>query len=84
MHSDRPAALLLSLLGVVINFAVAVQLLSLWRSLRWEADSEWEGAADGWGFDGTKIVWGLLTTYFATAAVACMIGFVGVIKVCLC
>jgi hypothetical protein len=78
---DRTASLCISLLGALINFAFAVQLLSAWRSLKWEPESEWEGSEISWRGDGLKLVWGLLSGYFAVAATVCFIGFVGIIKV---
>lgn len=78
---NRTASLCISLIGAVINFAFAVQLLSAWRSLKWEPESEWEGSENSWRGDGVKLVWGLLSAYFAAAATVCVIGFVGIIKV---
>jgi len=80
IHFARTASLCISLLGALINFAFAVQLLSAWRSLRWEPESEWEGSENSWRGDGVKLVWGLLSAYFATAATVCFIGCVGIIK----
>lgn len=79
MH--RSVSLAISLLGALVNFAFAVQLLSAWRSLRWEPESEWEGSESSWRGDGVKLVWGLLSGYFAVAATICVVGFVGIVKV---
>jgi hypothetical protein len=84
LYSNRTASLCISLVGALVNFAFAVQLLSAWRSLRWEPESEWEGSENSWRGDGVKLVWGLLSTYFAVAATVCLIGFVGIVKVRLC
>lgn len=77
----RSVSLAISLLGALVNFAFAVQLLSAWRSLRWEPESEWEGSENSWRGDGVKLVWGLLSGYFAVAATICVVGFVGIVKV---
>jgi hypothetical protein len=78
---SRTASLIISLLGAIFNFTFAIQVLALWRNLKWEPESEWEGAADRWRVDGVKIVWGLLSAYFAAAATASLVGFYGFIKV---
>jgi len=80
LHFARTASLSVSLVGALVNFAFAVQLLSAWRSLRWEPESEWEGSENSWRGDGVKLVWGLLSAYFAVAATVCLIGFVGIVK----
>ena len=74
-------ALILAALGAAINFVLAAQLLSFSRALKWEPDSEWEGATDGWRIDSVRLVWALLSAYFAISFVACCVGVVGVIKV---
>jgi len=80
IHFARTASLAISVLGALINFAIAVQLLSAWRSLKWEPESEWEGSENSWRADGVKLVWGLLSGYFAAAATVCFIGFIGIVK----
>jgi hypothetical protein len=80
LYSNRTASLAISLLGALVNFAFAVQLLSAWRSLKWEPESEWEGSENSWRGDGVKVVWGLLSAYFAAAATVCIVGFVGIVK----
>lgn len=77
----RVGALVLSVLGAVVNSALAIQLVSFWRVLKWESESEWEGTAGGWQVNSVKLVWGLLSAYFTTASVVCVVGAVGVIKV---
>ncbi|KZT12592.1 uncharacterized protein LAESUDRAFT_718868 [Laetiporus sulphureus 93-53] len=79
-HLDRSVSVAASFAGAVFNLVVAVRLLALWRSLGWESESEWEASGDVWRIDGVKIVWGLLSTYFAAAALACFVGFVGLTK----
>jgi hypothetical protein len=80
ISAARTASLIISLLGAIFNFTFAVQVLALWRNIKWEPESEWEGAADSWRVDGVKLVWGLLSAYFAAAATACLVGFYGIIK----
>lgn len=84
MHylKHRAASLALSIVSALTNLVVAAHVLSLWRVLRWESESEWEGSADGWRVDSIKLVWLLLAAYFSTATVICLIGAFGVIKVC--
>lgn len=74
------ATLALALCGTFLNLIAALQLLSLWKSLRWETESEWEGS-EKYRLDGVRIVWCLLSAYFSVAAMACMIGLIGVVKV---
>jgi len=80
IHFARTASLCASVLGALFNFAIAVQLLSAWRSLKWEPESEWEGSANSWRGGGVQLVWGLLSGYFAAAATVCLVGFIGIIK----
>lgn len=80
IYAARTASLVISLLGAIFNFTFAVQVLALWRNIRWEPESEWEGAADRWRVDGVKLVWALLSAYFAAAATACLVGFYGFVK----
>jgi hypothetical protein len=78
----RSASLCITLLGTLTNTAVAVQLLSAWQQLKWgEVESEWAG--DSWlqAVDGIKVMWALLSLYFASAATVCAIGLVGIIRV---
>ena len=77
----RSASLALSLVSACVNGIVAAHVLSLWRVLKWESESEWEGSAEGWRGDSIKLVWLLLAAYFTTATVICLIGAFGVIKV---
>lgn len=77
----RYLSLSASLCGAVFNFLILAQLLTLWRSLRWETESEWEGSANAWRVDPVKLVWVLLSVYFAAAAAASTAGFVGIARV---
>jgi len=79
-HVSRYVSLCASFVGALFNFVLAVRLLALWRSLRWETESEWEGSANAWRVDPVKLVWGLLSGYFAAAATASAIGFVGIAR----
>ncbi|KXN89490.1 hypothetical protein AN958_05652 [Leucoagaricus sp. SymC.cos] len=77
----RFASLCITLFGTVTNTAIAVQVLSAWQQLKWgEVESEWAG--DNWlqVVDGIKVMWALLSLYFASAASVCAIGLVGSIK----
>ena len=84
MSLSRSLSLAGSFIGAVCNLAFALKLLALSRSLIWEgeSESEWEGSFDLWAAaDSVRIVWALLFAYFATAAAACFVGFVGIAKV---
>jgi hypothetical protein len=84
MHDyNRSASLVITLFGAVSNFALTIQVLTLWRSLKWEAESEWEASGDNWKVDGVKIIWGLLSAYFACASAVCAVGLAGIVKVSL-
>jgi len=79
----RAVTIVLSALGAIGNAVIAGNLISLWRSLRWEvAESEWESsyANATFGIDSIKLVWGLLSIYFSVSAVACGVGCVGAVK----
>ena len=78
---SRTVSLIISVLGALANIILAVQLVSLWRSFKWDTESEWEGTADHWTTDGIKLVVSLSVAYFAIAAVASIVGFIGIIKV---
>jgi len=77
---NRSASFVITLFATIINSAVAIQVLSSWRSLKWERESEWDSAGDTWRFDSVKIIWGLLSIYFAVAATVSSVGFIGVVK----
>ncbi|KAF8239000.1 hypothetical protein L208DRAFT_173834 [Tricholoma matsutake] len=80
MAPSRSAALGITLFGAVSNFAFTIQVLALWRSLKWEPESEWEASGDDWKVDGVKVIWGLVSGYFACAATVCIIGILGILK----
>ena len=74
--------LVTSFLGAVLNSVFAIQLVALWRSLKKDSESEWEGSLDPWTVNTLSLLGGLSAAYFVTAAVACAIGFAGIVKVC--
>jgi len=76
----RSAPVAITVFGAIINAALAIQVLAAWRSLRWEPESEWEAPSDVWRVDGVKIIWGLLSAYFATSASICVVGLFGIIR----
>ena len=79
MHSAfRTISLVASFGCAALNIALAVRVLASWRSLKWDLDSE----SDALRVDAVKLVWGLLALYFASAATASVIGFIGIAKVC--
>lgn len=77
----RMFVLAASLSGAVINSAFAFRFLSVWRSARWEHESEWEGIDTVWKVDPVKLIMGMLSVYFTIAAVLSYIGFFGIAKV---
>ncbi|KAJ4479107.1 hypothetical protein J3R30DRAFT_3289025 [Lentinula aciculospora] len=79
-YPSRSASFIITFLAATSNFAVALQVLAAWRSLKWEQASEWETSGDQWKFDGLQIVWGLLLAYFSAASVVSAVGFAGVVK----
>lgn len=80
-NNRRTASLVIALLGTLFNFAIVVQVVSTWRSMKWELDTEWEGVVDIWKIDGLKIVLGMLAAYFSAAATASFFGLLGTVKV---
>lgn len=81
MYKSRSASLAVTVFGAVTNLAIAIQVITAWRSLKWEPESEWEASGESWRVDGVKFIWGLLSAYFASAAAVCVVGFVGIIRV---
>ncbi|KAK0461658.1 uncharacterized protein EV420DRAFT_1639952 [Desarmillaria tabescens] len=77
---SRSASFVITLFGIITNSALAIQVLAASRSIKWEPEFEWETSNDTWRVDGVKVVWGLLLSYFVSAATVCAIGFVGVVK----
>jgi hypothetical protein len=80
--SCRSASLLSTLFGTLTNAGIAIQVLSAWQQLKWgDVESEWAG--EGWPqvVDGIKVMWALLSIYFASAASVCAVGLVGIIRV---
>ena len=78
---NRTVVLVTSFIGALFNTLFAIQLFALWRSLRWDSESEWEGSLDPWTVKSLSILGGLSAAYFVTAAVASSIGFAGIFKV---
>jgi hypothetical protein len=78
---NRTMVLAASTIGALFNSILAIQLFALWRSLRRDSESEWEGSLDPWTVNTISLLGGLSAAYFVTAAVACAIGFAGIVKV---
>jgi hypothetical protein len=56
----------------------------MWYNFRWswEAESEWEGS-DAWRIDAARALGAIVCAYFVVGGIACLVGLVGVCKVCL-
>ncbi len=78
---NRTMVLVTSFVGAIFNTLLAIQLFALWRSLRRDSESEWEGSLDPWTVNTLSLLGGLSAAYFVTAAVASAIGFAGIVKV---
>ncbi|KAI0959600.1 hypothetical protein AcW1_004383 [Taiwanofungus camphoratus] len=76
----RSVSLAAALTSALFNSIVAVRLLASWRVLGWESESEWEASSDVWRVDSLKLIWGLVSAYFASAALASLAGAVGLAK----
>ncbi|KAG6830509.1 hypothetical protein H0H92_000350 [Tricholoma furcatifolium] len=81
LRYDRFASIAVTVFGAVLNSAVAVQVITAWRSpLKWEPESEWEASGDRWQVNGIKVIWALACAHFSLAAAVCMVGFVGILR----
>jgi hypothetical protein len=80
---NRTVVLVASFIGVLANLILAIQVLALWRSLKRDSESEWEGSLDPWTVNSLSLLGGVSAAYFLTAAVASTIGFTGIVKVSL-
>ncbi|KAI0005056.1 hypothetical protein BJV74DRAFT_762769 [Russula compacta] len=77
---NRTMVIVTSSIGALLNSVLAVQLFALWRSLKRDSESEWEGSLDPWTVNSLGLLGGLSAAYFVTAAVASAIGFAGIVK----
>lgn len=77
----KSASFLITLVGVVTNTALAIQVLAASRSIKWEPEFEWDSSNDTYKVDSIKVVWGLLLSYCVSAAAVGAVGLVGVVKV---
>lgn len=80
---NRTLVLVASFMGALTNLILAIQVLALWRSLKLDSESEWEGSLDPWTVNSLSLLGGISAAYFLTAAVASAIGFTGIVKVSL-
>lgn len=78
----RALATIVSGAGVLLNSSIAVHLITLWHSLKWDSvESEWESTSTFGGIDSVKLAWSLLSLYFSLSVVLSIIGFLGSVKV---
>lgn len=82
LFRSRITVLVLAVCSTAANAFIATRLLSYWRVLKWEADTEWEIPTEGWRMDSVKVVWLALVVYFAAGAAASGVGALGVMNVC--
>ncbi|KAF6761933.1 hypothetical protein DFP72DRAFT_877499 [Ephemerocybe angulata] len=77
----RTASLAITTVGLVINTIITLYVFSGWSSsYKWEPESEWESKTGYWRVDGVKLLWGLLSAYFSSAAIVCGVGLFGILK----
>lgn len=78
----RSISLCAALLSALFNLACALRILLFWRALRWDFSGVDTDTFPG-SVDALHLLWGLLTLYFASAATASIIGFIGIVRVCI-
>ncbi|KAG6330351.1 hypothetical protein ID866_8738 [Astraeus odoratus] len=76
----RSTLVVVSFLGATLNFALSTHLFGAWRSLAWEPSSEWEGPGFSLDRNGTRLICGLFSAYFAAASAICVFGLAGIVK----
>lgn len=76
----RSASFVITFFSTVFNCVLALQILSLWHSLKWETEAEYESSGDRWRFNGVRMIWITCSTYFMVSAAVSCIGFAGVVK----
>jgi len=75
----RSASLAITSIGLLTNAVITFYVLAGWNSYKLEPDSEWESTYRS--VNGVKLLWALLTMYFASAALVCALGLYGILKV---
>ncbi|GJE84057.1 hypothetical protein PsYK624_001320 [Phanerochaete sordida] len=76
----RSISLCASLASALFNSFCALRILLSWRSLRWDFSGVDDTDSFPVNVDALHLLWGLLTLYFAAAATASTIGFVGIAR----
>ncbi|EKM59116.1 uncharacterized protein PHACADRAFT_249349 [Phanerochaete carnosa HHB-10118-sp] len=76
----RSISLCASLASAVLNSFCALRILLSWRSLRWDFSGVDDTDSFPVNVDALHLLWGLFTLYFAAAATASTIGFVGIAR----
>ncbi|KAL0573292.1 hypothetical protein V5O48_008655 [Marasmius crinis-equi] len=83
-YPARSASFAITLLGSIVNTSFTFQLLAAWNSLEDKEpetnETEWDSLWFSRRLDGVHLVGGLLLAYFASAAAASIVGFVGTVK----
>ncbi len=73
----RTVSIFAAAISTVLNVFCAVRVIAFGGSLKWDFDSE----GDALNVDAVKFLWFLLVIYFAAAATASVIGFIGIARV---
>lgn len=81
-YPHRSISLCASLASALFNSFCALRILLSWRSLSWDFSGVDDTDSFPVNIDALHLLWGLLTLYFAAAATASAIGFVGIARVC--
>ncbi|KAI0773430.1 hypothetical protein BC629DRAFT_1291090 [Irpex lacteus] len=72
----RTVSIFAAAISTVLNVFCAVRVIAFGGSLKWDFDSE----GDALNVDAVKFLWFLLVIYFAAAATASVIGFIGIAR----
>jgi hypothetical protein len=75
--SLKTVSIVAAFASAVLNLLCAVRVIASAGSLKWDLESE----GDSLNVDATKLLWFLLAIYFAAAATASVIGFIGIARV---
>ncbi|KAI0092022.1 hypothetical protein BDY19DRAFT_990770 [Irpex rosettiformis] len=72
----RTVSIFAAFISAVLNVFCAARVIAFGGSLKWDFESE----GDALNVDAVKFIWFLLVIYFAAAATASVIGFIGIAR----